>query len=1013
MAHFYPTSVSKDFTQEQISEARMTVMRPLADIYKKCLEFHSAGRFLDLTCLLRIILEMPVTPPNAALVGWFAINGLIPAPTLYLYINQLLSKREEYEGEKCCIAFAQEIIPYSYKFTAFLESVATIPGFCYRNPDLYITITQMLDSPVKIESYISWTRFAIPSAPRKIPIPPNSRFHLLPIVQSQNEPPMKQTIDECVQACYHMPEENRRHYLISFVLNTQIPDSIRDSPKILLEAVCVYAKHLLSNAIRDVRGRIGWERFNYHAQIHQTGMWIGLLSISRGPPPPLYYIDMHKILRESVKLGCFREVVILLTGYFSRACQVYLLPCPYTSSILEIMAAVVNHPGVRLDVLQAVDTFASLIGTKISFFYNRQIDIDPTSFDMESVFQMDHVTKQFFLGPNQKDSLVDNSPERVYNFFNYSPTYDSIPDILKPTFEKAEHVRKYYFQGSGTDIFIPKDFDIPRQKVINAVLSMALSHNQVLSSTVSKMLPKLIVPPFSLDQTRLRYAFPNHDIFLSCVNSNLMDPREINNIYCDILTNTQTGPIAFPMVQRLIPHISKLMRKYPNANFTSLFALCGMQPPLDDQKLPTPDHAHIPLLRYFIHYCKTGDEEARTEFISKFSPGTHQQVTALIQTIIASVSENSRDYTAVDCYAAMLPHLPSKILNESLLTGLLKAFELFTPSMVVNYQQALFRVAYETFTAIKDLNPIKLIPFFTHYSPGCIPGFAACWMQLVFHPHVLPYLIQSADPTAIAFCLRFFIAIIKLAVNMPDGFYRPVVRALITLSDQFPLFVTSYHCLLLEHVPPRFTQIRNIILSANPGTDSHSPPPIGIITGDSSDMKTLKLNAEPFITDKAQANLQEHMNTIIETVFQAVSQDSSVIWRFIFFCIAAYSQTHEKYSTKDTINELMMGLVNISPIFISALLDHVRYPNSHSRIVLEMLFNIYNRVQSEQKEAFIIELLRRILCVTQPPEAVRRLFVRIWEDKKSEITEIAQRNGEAQELEEVAKCLQLLPNLKF
>ena len=1009
MSHFYPTTVAKDFPAEVIAEARMKILRPLQNLYQSCLELQSVGKTQELTCILRCILEMPVTPEYAALVGWFSLNGLIPAPTLYLYLNQLLSRRETYEGEKCCVAFAQEVLLFGYKYSSFLESVATIPGFCFRHPDMFIAINQTLDSPVTVEPYVARNRFSIPSVERKISVPAFPRFNLLPIVRSQNEPPMKQTIEECAQACYSMPEENRRHYLISFVLNTQIPDSVRDVPKILLEAVCAYAKHLLFNAIRDSKGRIGWERYNYHIQLHQIGMWIGLLSISRGPPPPLYYIDMHKTLRESVKLGCFHEVVILLAGYFSRACAVYALPCPYTTSILEIMAAVVNHPGIRLDILQAVDAFAEMIGTNISFFYKRKIDIDPSSFDMHSVFQMDHDRKMFFIAPYKPDVVVDNSPERVFNFFNSTPSVESLPVLLKDTLTRAEHVYKYYFTGRASSFHLPKELGESRQKIIDATMSMAMSPNPVLASTASHILTKLLVPPFTLDNFRLRYAFPNRDIFLACLHANCINPREINDIYCDILSNPQTGVIALPLVQRMMNHIFRLQRAHPEASFTALYALSGMQPPLDDPRLPTPDHAHIPLLRYFINFCKTGTEASRHEFISRFTPGTHQQVTALVQIVLGSVNEDAPDYTAIDCYAAMIPMLPPKILNEALLTGLLKAYELLTPTIVVAHQSAVFRVAYETFTAITDLNPIRLIPFFTHFAPGEIPGFAGCWMQLVLHPHILPALITSSDPTAIAFCLRFVIAIIKLAVNMPESFYRPVMRTIFTLADSFPLFVTAYHCLFLEHVPPRFAQLRNAILSATPYVNPKLPPPIGVYTGDSQEIKNLKLKAEPFITDKQIQSIPETVKSITDIIKKLVTTDSSIVWRFVFFCVAAYSQTHEKFSSKDVIVDLFIGLVEASPVFYSALMDHVRYQNTHTRFVVELLYTIFCRISSEQREIFLIEMFRRILCVTQPPASLRNLFLKIWEDKQKEIKDFMSLRGELKYLEEVIRSIKVLP----
>ena len=1004
----YPSSISRDFSPSVLEEVKKICSKPLPEIYQICTNLlpPRPPSKVNLFEILRFILEQKITPENASLIGWFAINNIIPTPTLSLYLKSLLEMKETYYGEQCCIAFAQEVMLFGYKFSSFLDEVSLIPGFSYRHPDLYISINQILENPVSIDAFLSKTQYSIPNPPRKFNIPQNPRLKLLPIAKSPNEPPLKQTMNECVQCAYLMPEEYRRHYLISFILNSPIPDQIKDAPNVLLEAVCVYAKHLLSNAIHDKLSK--WERYNYHRQLHLVGMWIGLLSISQGPPPPVFYIDFHLLLRESIKLGCFHEVVILLTGYFSRASPIYQLPCPYTSSILEIMSAVVHHPGIRLDIIQSVANLALMLRTNINYFFNRTVDIDLHSPEMHSVFQLSQETQSYYLAPYKVDSNVSIDSMRVYNFFNYSPKVESLPNILKEVVRKAEYVRKYYFVGHGNAVGIPYNIGIDQGKMIDYTMSMALSTNPVLANTASRILYKLLVPSHKLDNNKLRYAFPNHDIFLACYKANCLNPKDINSIFCEILTTPEVGPVALPLIQRMMPHIHKLARAYPKANFTSLYVLSGMQPPMDDSRLPSPDHAHIPLLRYFINYCKYGDDNSKLEFINKFTPGTPQQVTALILLVIATISENSDDYTAIDCYATIIPSLPKKILNDALISGLIKALEALTPTMVITHQKAIFRVAYESFSAIEDCHPSKLLNLFRQYSPGKIPGFAASWMQLVLHPNIFPVLINSNDPGNTIFCLQFLITIIKLAVNIPNGFYRPVARILFTVCDQFPLFVASYHCFLIEHIPPRFVQLRNIILNADPHTDAMLPPPIGVLIPDTPNMKVLKMKAEPFIKDMTLQSTNSSITAIIDIIKTDVQTDPSIIWKFVLTVINSFTHGRQQVSAKSQVVELFYKLILFSPVFIGALFDHVRFSNTHTKFVMELLLILYGKFQDDYREVFLIELVRRLLCVTQPPQTLVRLFVRLWEERNAEITLLAKKRNETKQLQEIFDTITVL-----
>lgn len=1007
----YPTTSVRDFSPEMINSCKHILSRPLQDIYQLCLDDLVQGRKLELACLLRILLERPPTPDYASIIGWFAINSLVQAPTLQLYMNVLLQNKNTFYGEQCCIAFLNEIIPVSYRYLNFLESVISIPGFRFRHSDLYILINQIFENAIPLEGFQPKNQFSIPNPIGLIPITTNFHIDLPPITKSINEPSLKGTLEECVQASYLMPEEHRRHYLISYVLNTQIPDSIPNPPSVLLEAVCAYAKHLLSNAISDGKSKIGWERYSVHAQIHQIGMWIGLLSISQGPPPPIYYIDMYKTLRDSIKLGCFNEAVILLAGYFSRASAIYQLPCPYTVSFLQVMAAFINQPGIRLDVYQSVQAFAALIGTDISIFLTRTIEVDPTSFDLHCVFQLDQHKQLYFLGPYQKDAIISTSQERVDSFFDFVPNADKFPSYMQEVIQNANFVRKYYFVGRGNTVCIPDTrTGAVHNSLIDAAILMSLSNNPVLSGTASRILAKLIYPPYKLSPEKLRYAFPNYNVLTSLIKHNCISPQDINTLYSDILTNPQTGPIALPMIRRMMPHIFKLQRLYPRTNFNSLYALTGMRPTGSKPELPSIDRSNISLLKAFFDYCKLPNEEKKKDFMAKFGAGTASQIQAICQVLIGSVREDNKDTSAIQCFISLIPLILEKVTNEVIMNGFLRVFENVSSSFITHHQLGIVYLWYEIFSCIGDFSPSKLINFLSKTAPGRNPDFVTSWMQLVLHPHVFPAMIEGGEPECINFCLRFIICIIKLAINFPEGFYRPVVRILCTIADSFPEFVTSFHIFILDHIPPRFTQLRNIILCAQPQhPDPVLPPPIAVPGNDSPEMRSLKNKVEGYVADRLTMIQPTLMKSILEYFKKVITNEPSGLSKFIVYIISTWAMTHERFSQTNTVLELMLQLQDVSPqYFFSTLLDHVRYNNSHTRFAMELILAMFGKLPEDRKEMILIEIIRRLLCVTAPPQSLRTLFSRLFEERKMEIIQMVKKMNEYPELEEIAITLKTL-----
>ena len=75
---------------------------------------------------------------------------------------------------------------------------------------------------------------------------------------------------------------------------------------------------------------------------------------------------------------------------------------------------------------------------------------------------------------------------------------------------------------------------------------------------------------------------------------------------------------------------------------------------------------------------------------------------------------------------------------------------------------------------------------------------------------------------------------------------------------------------------------------------------------------------------------------------------------------------------------------------------------------MELLLAIFGRIQDDVREIFLVELVRRLLCVTQPPQTLVRLFVRLWEERKTEISVLAKKRNETHQLQQIFDVVKIL-----
>ncbi|OHT11033.1 hypothetical protein TRFO_19424 [Tritrichomonas foetus] len=411
------------------------------------------------------------------------------------------------------------------------------------------------------------------------------------------------------------------------------------------------------------------------------------------------------------------------------------------------------------------------------------------------------------------------------------------------------------------------------------------------------------------------------------------------------------------------------------------------------------------------------------------------------------------DYSAIDGLCWSLGLSDNRFNNDKLNSNCFSAATAIAPE---SPPLLLFRLINGLLTHLQVQSKYLIKDLLENLSPSKMPSFAICWMQLVMHHEALPSFIDSNDRVLSQFCLNFLLLCIKLIIIMPDVFYRGVTRIFMTVASSAPKFLVSYHSLLLENLPFQFIQIRNIILNATPTTSeivsllkqnnssliddfaidineiespqesekvnkllNHLMPPIGFNYEDSLHAKGMCVVTEKAFQSKETASIAKFISTIIKRVTNEQTNFGltlpKVIYQFVLFSmnkeIHYGSQNNQQYgkinnnnkshnkSGKNLIQEMFIAIQNLCDEktlvnLYNAILDQIRYPNIHTTIASELITKLFERGNKFKRELIYVTILKRMMCVTQPPTALKITFKGLATRYKKDIERFFRENGE-------------------
>jgi hypothetical protein len=96
------------------------------------------------------------------LIGWFVINDLMPIPTTFVFVNQLMAQATTKSGVEQNRLFARAILPKLSQFMVFTRSLLGIPGLAYIDPELFSIATQLSRRQLSPDSTIVKMHRVIP-----------------------------------------------------------------------------------------------------------------------------------------------------------------------------------------------------------------------------------------------------------------------------------------------------------------------------------------------------------------------------------------------------------------------------------------------------------------------------------------------------------------------------------------------------------------------------------------------------------------------------------------------------------------------------------------------------------------------------------------------------------------------------------------------------------------------------------------------------------------------------------
>jgi CCR4-NOT transcription complex subunit 1 len=229
--------------------------------------------------------------------------------------------------------------------------------------------------------------------------------------------------------------------------------------------------------------------------------------------------------------------------------------------------------------------------------------------------------------------------------------------------------------------------------------------------------------------------------------------------------------------------------------------------------------------------------------------------------------------------------------------------------------------------------------------------------------------------------------------------YRGILRVLLVLHHDFPEFLAEWHFYICEVIPVHCTQLRNLILSAYPSSLSDLPDPFtaGLKVDRLPEVKVApKISGDVFqpliksgikdLVDSCLSSSEDLTNAVVQTIietletepkkeaglgFTTITVDTAILNSLVLYVgMEAIKEASVKggstFQPQSPHTALLSRLaIDLKPqaryFFLSAIANHLRYPNSHTHYFSYTLLYLFGHVQDKSNESDVRQQITRVL----------------------------------------------------
>lgn len=977
----YPGVYSSDFPEDVNSKVSELLLKDLKKVFQEL----RGSDPLFLVAVLRRCLTSELTEKSVSIIGWCALNSLMPVQTLYVFMSILISKIATEDGERLCIILGKALLPQLHRYVMLCKALHGIQNLRYLHPDLFSVVNQVMHETIEIDIFETSDHFVIPTTKSHFPPFREVAFpKFRPSKDDDKDLLANGTFWQSIMNAELLRGDQQKEWYVAIMNQFPLPLDLDNPPWPLLETACSYANHLLE----DDRSNL-WTDSERYERLERIGSWIGLMSLKRKRPPPLKWISIEYALRWAIVHGTFRRALAFVTGFLSK----YKIRPPNRLCVIifEIIAGVKQNRCMKDDIPKAITAFESRFQVNLDDYARRQLDVPINSFNRCAQFVASEDRVVFEspenLNPGSDVYFLSDSSS-VSTYFHYTSDLSLLPKEFMELSQTARMIERYFFQGAALSVNTPS-YDVPEHVLINSLMSMTWSGSAILANLAARMFHKYAKTRGPMDLAYLfRIAFPNRLALFTCLESECVHPSDINDLFCDLLSSPVTKDIALPRIKSLLPVcFANSDPKY----YEGVLRLCGMEKPVAQQAtdIGMPSAKHYKLLELFTAYCETNGE--KLEFVEQLRNASMGELRSLLLFVFHVTKKTSSplnstriDYSTIDFLCFSITKCVGKPKFEERLIG---AIRQITPEVMSSYPLSLFRLLYGLLNVKFQRNEEALIQFIEFFEPRRYPAFSCCWIQLCTHRSLFPRLVQLNTSKTSSFCVRFVLICLELCKQQPQIFYKGIARILMTIASAHPLFFVSYHALFIEKIPLLYTQFRNIILGAQ-AKNGDELPPMGFKCGAIvAGMGHQSLVKDGHFSDEKAVKVAKVMK---RSLVPATPYVPRIVWALVVFYLSG---------CRDGVTDFFVSVCqqfqdpSVRMVYV-ALIDQLRYDNPITRDATEVLLAAFDRCDNMHKELIVVEILRRIVCVTKPPASVFGVFQQLMARFKDQITGIMNENGE-------------------